>query len=190
MRYYTTSEVADICKVHRNTILSAIRKGVLRIHRTPGGHARISQDDLDEFIHRRSLPATAHQVTYRVLLVDDDPVFSQVASAALANAGYSVRVANSGFEAGLMLGEFSPDAIVLDLLLKDLRGDAVCRRIRATPAFSDIAILGVSATHDKSLIDKMRKAGADDFLAKPFDYEVLLARLAQLLSAASAAKGS
>ena len=148
MRYYTTSEVADICKVHRNTILSAIRKGVLRIHRTPGGHARISQDDLDEFIHRRSLPATAHQVTYRVLLVDDDPVFSQVASAALANAGYSVRVANSGFEAGLMLGEFSPDAIVLDLLLKDLRGDAVCRRIRATPAFSDIAILGVSATHE------------------------------------------
>ncbi len=188
MRYYTTSEVADICKVHRNTILSAIRKGVLRIHRTPGGHARISQDDLDEFIHRRSLPATEHHVTYRVLLIDDDAVFTQVASSALANAGYSVRVANSGFEAGLMLAEFLPDAIVLDALLHDLRGDAVCRRIRATPAFSEVAILGVSASHDKALIDKLKKAGADDFLAKPFEHEILLARLGQLLNAAGSAR--
>jgi excisionase family DNA binding protein len=188
MRYYTTSEVADICKVHRNTILSAIRKGVLRIHRTPGGHARISQDDLDEFIHRRSLPATEHRVSHKVLLVDDDPVFNQVASSALANAGYSVRVATSGFEAGLMLAEFMPDAVILDVNLPDIRGDLICRRIRGTPSFSEISILGVSANNDKAFVDKMKKAGADDFLAKPFDYDLLLARLGQLLNAAGAAK--
>jgi len=187
MRYYTTSEVAKICKVHRNTILSAIRKGVLRIHRTPGGHARISQEDLDEFIHRRSLPAVGHKATRRVLLVDDDPVFTQVTSTALANAGYSVRVAASGFEAGLLLSEFHPDIIVLDMMLPDIRGDAVCRRMRATPTLSETAILGVSSSSDRAQIDRLLKAGADDFLAKPFNYETLLARLSQLLNPIGAA---
>jgi excisionase family DNA binding protein len=189
MRYYTTSEVADICKVHRNTILTAIRRGVLRIHRTPGGHARISQDDLDEFVHRRSLPATAHRISYKVLLIDDDPVFTQVTSSALANAGFSVRVALGGFEAGLMLAEFDPHAVILDLKLPDLRGDAVCRRIRGTPNFSDIVVLGVCTSSDKPLLDKMRRAGIDDFMQKPLDYEELLARLGQLLNAVGAARG-
>jgi excisionase family DNA binding protein len=186
MRYYTTSEVADICKVHRNTILSAIRRGVLRIHRTPGGHARISQDDLDEFVHRRSLPASAQRIHYKVLLIDDDPVFCQVTSSALANAGFSVRVAPNGFEAGLILAEFDPHAVILDLLLPDVRGDQVCKRIRGTPNFSEVVIFGVSAAHDKALIDKLKKAGIDDFMVKPINYDEMIARLTQLLNAVSA----
>ncbi|GIK54255.1 MAG: Regulator of RpoS [Planctomycetes bacterium] len=182
MRYYTTSEVAKICKVHRNTILTAIRKGVLRIHRTPGGHARISQEDLDEFIHRRSLATTKVKSAKRVLIVDDDPVFNQITSAVLASAGYSVRVAATGFEAGILLAEYRPDIVLVDLMLPDIRGDAICRRIRSTPALADMAILAISATSDKPLVDQLLRAGADDFLAKPFNHESLLTRVSYLLS--------
>ncbi|KAA0214895.1 response regulator [bacterium] len=182
MRYYTTSEVAKICKVHRNTILTAIRKGVLRIHRTPGGHARISQEDLDEFIHRRSLATTKVKSAKRVLIVDDDPVFNQITSAVLASAGYSVRVAATGFEAGMLLAEYRPDIVLVDLMLPDVRGDAICRRIRSTPALADMAILAVSSTSDKPLVDQLLRAGADDFLAKPFSHESLLTRVSYLLS--------
>lgn len=188
MRYYTTSEVADICKVHRNTILSAIRRGVLRIHRTPGGHARISQDDLDEFVHRRSLPAAASRISYKVLVVDDDTEFTELAGSSLANAGFSVRVANNSFEGGLTLVEFDPHALILSLGMADVRGESVCRRIRATPALAEIVVIGISGSGERPQAEKLKRAGIDDVVRKPVDFEDLLARLTQLLSAVGAGR--
>ena len=181
-RYYTTSEVAKICNVHRNTIIGSIRKGLLRIHRTPGGHARISQEDLDDFRHRRSLPGTGTvSRNNRILVVDDDLAFAQTLAGGLEELGYAVEVANTAFLAGYLLAKFSPDLLLADLLLADVRGDEICRQIRTTPGERDIAIIGVSATSDKVLVDSMLEAGVDDFVAKPFDLEYLVERIVRLI---------
>lgn len=181
-KYYTTSEVAKICNVHRNTIIGAIRKGLLKIHRTPGGHARISQEDLEDFCHRRSLPSNMSAVqNQRILLVEDDPHLAAVLAAGLKRAGYEVERAANGFDAGFQVVNFKPDVVLLDLMLPDINGDQVCRRIRETPSTQDLKVIGMSAASDQSRIDRMIEAGVDDFLPKPFEIETLLARITKLV---------
>ncbi|WBY00355.1 response regulator transcription factor [Ramlibacter tataouinensis] len=115
----------------------------------------------------------------RVLLVEDEPALRRQLAQALAEAGYAVDVADNGQDA-LHLGAVEPhDAIVLDLGLPVLDGLSVLRRWRAGGLATPVLILTArDLWHEKVAgID----AGADDYLAKPFHMEELLARLRALI---------
>ncbi|WP_332813147.1 response regulator transcription factor [Ramlibacter sp.] len=115
----------------------------------------------------------------RLLLVEDEPALRRQVSQALAEAGYAVDTADDGQEA-LHLGSVEPyDAIVLDLGLPVLDGLSVLRRWRAAGLATPVLILTArDLWHEKVAgID----AGADDYLAKPFHVEELLARLRALI---------
>jgi two-component system response regulator MprA len=115
----------------------------------------------------------------RILVVDDEPAVRDAVRRALALEGYRVDLAADGDEALQRLAEQPPDAMVLDLLMPKVDGLELCRRIReagdATPVLVLTARDGVS--------DRVTglDAGADDYLAKPFALEELLARLRALL---------
>jgi len=182
-KYYTTSEVAKICNVHRNTIIGAIRKGLLKIHRTPGGHARIAQEDLDDFCHRRSLPTTSLiSRNNRCLILDPDPKFAATLAKAMRDYEYQVEAARDSFQAGYLLGKFQPNVVLVELDIgADMTGASVCRSVRSLPKLRDTAVIGISAEKSQDKIDALLDAGADDFVAKPFDVESLVERIVNLI---------
>lgn len=182
-KYYTTSEVAKICNVHRNTIIGAIRKGLLKIHRTPGGHARIAQEDLDDFCHRRSLPTTSLiSRNNRALILDPDPKFAGTLAKALRDYEYQVEAARDPFQAGYLLGKFQPNVVLVELDIgPDMTGASVCRSVRSLPKLRDTAVIGISNSRDQEKVDALLDAGADDFVEKPFEVEALVERIVNLI---------
>ncbi|MCB9895774.1 MAG: response regulator [Planctomycetes bacterium] len=182
-KYYTTSEVAKICNVHRNTIIGAIRKGLLKIHRTPGGHARVAQEDLDDFCHRRSLPTTSLiSRNNRALILDPDPKFAATLAKALRDYEYQVEAARDSFQAGYLLGKFQPNVVLVELEIgQDMTGAGVCRSVRSLPKLRDTAVIGISTDKTQEKIDALLDAGADDFVAKPFEVESLVERIVNLI---------
>src|SRR5271165_5367052 len=114
----------------------------------------------------------------RVLVVEDDEAIAQVLQRSLRMEGYEVRVAGDGITALAQAHSFLPDVVVLDLGLPRLDGIEVARTLRET---DDVPILVLSARDAVESRVEGLDAGADDYLAKPFERQELLARLRALL---------
>ena len=114
----------------------------------------------------------------RVLVVEDDSDIADVLRRSLGMDGYEVRLAPDGEAALASAGDFTPDAVVLDLGLPGIDGIEVCRRLRAE---GDVPILMLTARDALDARVEGLDSGADDYLVKPFDRAELLARLRALL---------
>lgn len=116
---------------------------------------------------------------HHVLVVDDDVKITAFLRRSLILEGYEVTVANSGTEALRLVANSAPDLMVLDLMMPDVDGMEVCRRIRAAGETFPILML----TARDSISDRVKglDQGADDYLVKPFALEELLARLRALV---------
>ena len=123
-------------------------------------------------------------MTQRILLIDDDARLAGMVSEYLAGAGFRVSVAGRG-EAGIERLAREPfDALILDLMLPDIDGLEVCRRVRAN---TDVPILMLTARGDAADRIVGLEIGADDYLPKPFEPRELLARLKAVLRRGRAA---
>jgi DNA-binding response OmpR family regulator len=117
-----------------------------------------------------------------VLLVDDDLDLVEVVKGGLEEDGrFTVRVANNGFDAGMMIKEYRPDIIVLDVMLPDINGREVCAKVRSDNSLEDVRIICISGMVEADKIDELKGAGADDFLQKPFEVEELIDRMCRLM---------
>jgi two-component system response regulator MprA len=114
----------------------------------------------------------------QILVVDDDPDILTSLRRALSYEGYTVRTASNGKEALDIAYKTSPDLVVLDIMMPELDGLEVCRRLRAG---GDISILMLTAKDTTQDTVRGLDAGADDYLVKPFELEELLARIRSLL---------
>jgi len=113
-----------------------------------------------------------------ILVVEDESSIASFVSLYLKNAGYGVRTASTGTEALAQVAAQMPGLIVLDLMLPDIDGIEVCKRIRQT---SDVPILMLTARDED--VDKIigLEVGADDYLTKPFNPRELVARVKSIL---------
>jgi DNA-binding response OmpR family regulator len=114
----------------------------------------------------------------RILVVDDDPGIVDVLSYSLAREGYEVQTAADGIEALAATTQAEPDLVILDLMLPEVSGEEVCRRLRA--AGNTVPILMLTAKDAE--LDKVLglELGADDYLTKPFSTAELLSRIRAL----------
>jgi DNA-binding response OmpR family regulator len=122
------------------------------------------------------------QKTQSVLVVEDEPSIASFVAAYLKNAGYAVRTAGTGGEALRQVASDQPALVVLDLMLPDIDGIEVCRRIRQG---SEMPILMLTARDED--VDKIigLEVGADDYLTKPFNPRELVARVKAILRRAT-----
>jgi DNA-binding response OmpR family regulator len=115
----------------------------------------------------------------RILVVDDDPGITNVLKRSLSYDGYSVDVAGSGEEALSIARASYPDAVILDILMPGLDGISVLRRLRAADEQLPILLLTAKDAPADQVLGL--SSGADDYVVKPFTYDVLLARIRALL---------
>jgi two-component system response regulator MprA len=122
--------------------------------------------------------ADADQTSGRVLVVEDDADIADVLRRSLRNEGYEVRTSADGVDALDVAAGFVPDLVVLDLGLPRMDGIEVCRRLRME---GDVPILMLTARAETEDRVTGLDSGADDYLAKPFERQELLARIRALL---------
>jgi two-component system cell cycle response regulator len=121
------------------------------------------------------------KITKRILSIEDDPSFSRYLSYMLTKEGYEVLTATNGLTGLRKAQEEDVDLILLDVMLPGLDGFEVCHRLRAEPKFVNLPILMLSAKgQDSDRVTGLR-VGANEFLNKPIDREVLLAKIKEYL---------
>jgi two-component system OmpR family response regulator len=127
-----------------------------------------------------------HTESHRVLVVDDEPNIVDVISMALRFQGFAVESAGTGAEAIAAVGSFRPDLILLDIMLPDMEGFDVARRLGAER--SRVPIIFLTARDGTE--DKVRglTLGGDDYVTKPFSLEELVARIRSILRRAGLAE--
>jgi two-component system, OmpR family, alkaline phosphatase synthesis response regulator PhoP len=126
----------------------------------------------------------------RILIVEDDPDIAELVARYLDKAGFSTERAASGREALQMIAAKPPDLLLLDLMLPHVDGLEVCRLVRASDATATIPIIMLTARADESERIVGLELGADDYLAKPFSPNELVARVRALLRRAQRGSGS
>ena len=117
-------------------------------------------------------------MTAKVLLIDDDPTILQLLKLFLENEGYQVAAAQSGLEGLEIAADMAPDLAIVDVMMPVMDGFETCRRLRELGLQS---ILVMSHRQDERSVVRALELGADDYLRKPFEVPVLLAKMRTLL---------
>ncbi len=181
---FTTGEAAKICKVSQQTIIRCFDSGQLKGFRVPGSRfRRIPREQLFSFMRDNGIPTDALESGKRkVLVVDDDQDLVDLIVDMLEKDGrFEVRSVNNGFAAGIMVKEYRPDLIVLDVMLPDINGKQVCQLVRSDKSLDDVRIICISGMVEADKVEDLKAAGANDFVQKPFEVETLIDRMCGLL---------
>ena len=181
---FTTGEAAKICKVSQQTIIRCFDSGQLKGFRVPGSKfRRIPRELLYRFMKENGIPTDALESGKRkALVVDDDVELVELIRDVLeADGRFEVRVANNGFDAGMMVKEYHPDVEVLDVMLPDINGKEVCQRIRSDATLTDVKVVCISGMVEQDKIKELLDAGANDFVQKPFEVEKLIEHMCRQL---------
>ncbi len=185
---FTTGEAAKICKVSQQTIIRCFDSGQLKGFRVPGSRfRRIPRAELYSIMRDNGIPTDALESGKRkILVVDDDQELVDLIVDVLVKDGrFEVRSVNNGFDAGMMVKEYHPDLIVLDVMLPDINGREVCQRVRSDKTMDDVKIICISGMIENDKIEDLKAAGANDFMHKPFEVETLIDRIGSLLDVES-----
>ncbi len=118
---------------------------------------------------------------HRILLIDDSPTFVDALAARMRLSGHDIIVASSGVAALDYLSVQAVDVIVLDLVMPELSGIDMCRRIKGTPALTDVPIVVISGREDGTSLMAGSLAGIDDYIRKSEGLQAILTRLDKLL---------
>ena len=121
-----------------------------------------------------------------ILLVEDEPALAAMLRYNLERGGYRVEDAADGEEALVRIGEARPDLVLLDWMLPLRSGLEVCRQIRRRPETRSLPVIMITARAEDADVVRGLDTGADDYIAKPFSIEALLARVRALLRRSSA----
>jgi two-component system alkaline phosphatase synthesis response regulator PhoP len=116
-----------------------------------------------------------------ILLVDDDEDLVQALSFSLTRNGYNVATAKNGAEAIAVACDLRPHVVLLDVMMPNLDGLTACRGIKTMEQTREIPVIMLTAKGDVETIKAAFKAGANDYVVKPFDMEKVLEKIREQL---------
>ena len=182
-RVFTTGEAAGICGVSADTVSRWFDLGQIDGYRLgPGGDRRIPYQSLRKFMLSHGIPLDRlEESERRVLVLDDDPFYLDTIPSVLGrDEVYAALTASTGFDAGVIVVEHTPQLVILDVNLSDTDGRMVAERIKNRAETRNTRILGMSALLDEAGARALEDHGFDGFLKKPFTDEELIARVSEL----------
>ena len=178
--WLTLGQAAKYLGVAQSTIRKWSDQGRVPAFYTPGGHRRYRRADLDNFLNR-SGPGGAVQQGPLVLIVDDDPRVREYVRVNLEMEGYGVREAGSAEEGLTVLEEVSPDLILLDVMMPEVDGWEMLRRVQERHGVGAIPVVMFSGKVDDETLADAESRGAQAFIGKPFNPQQLIESTKQLL---------
>lgn len=179
---FTTFEAAKICHVTHHSIKNWIKQGLIKASRTPGGHYRILEEDLDSFREKYDMfPRDKGPMKKRVMIVDDEPEVLAMIENILVDEGFELIKVSNATEVGLRAAQLSPDLILLDFLMPEINGFEVSKALRNNELTRSIPIMAVTALTKEQDIERIFECGADEYLAKPFRVDQLLEKVRELI---------
>ncbi len=180
--WLTLGQAAKYLGVAQSTIRKWSDQGRVPAFYTPGGHRRYRRSDLDNFLNR-SGPGGSMQQGPLVLIVDDDERVREYVRVNLEMEGYAVREAGSAEEGLGVLEEVSPDLILLDVMMPEVDGWEMLRRVQERHGVGAIPVVMFSGKVNERSADEATARGAQGFVGKPFDPQQLIEHAKQLLPA-------
>lgn len=185
MKTLTSGEIASYCDVNLRTVIRWIESGKLKGFKLPGrGNNRILVEDFIEFLERHDMPipdALKGIASPSVLIVDDEMPVAKSIQRVARRAGFDSYIATGGFQAGIMLSQYEPKVMTLDLSMPGMDGYSVIEFTREQNKYKDLKIIVISALDDISL-ERALEIGADATLQKPFSNHDLTNVLEQFMS--------
>ena len=176
--WLTLGQAAKYLGVAQSTIRKWSDQGRVPAFYTPGGHRRYRRGDLDNFLER-SGPSGGSGPT--VLIVDDDPKLREYVRVNLEMAGYSVKEAGSADEGLGVLDESTPDLVLLDVMMPEVDGWEMLRRVQERHGVGAIPVIMFSGKVDEQAAEEAASRGAQAFIGKPFNPQELIDQTKQLL---------
>lgn len=181
-----THEIAELCQVTPPTVGRWIGEGKLPSFMTAGGHHRVWSDDLLPFLQSLNIPIPPEleaSVALKIVIVEDEPHVRDFIYKVLKTAYPRATIfkTSNGFEAGQTIATVIPSLVVLDIKLPGLDGIRVCHLLKSNEKLKDLKILVVSGRLHKDGNKQALRAGADDFMPKPFEPAEFIQRVKKLL---------
>ncbi len=178
--YLAPNELAELLMVSPVTVRHWANKGWIKAVLTPGGHRRFVREEVEKFARARGLSLEPpSDGTLRVLVVDDEPdVCSGICELLEAlPERTATETANGGFEAGMAVHSFRPHIVLLDLMMPEMDGFEVCRKLRAHPATEAVRVIAMTGYYSEENARRIISAGAERCLRKPIDPDELVEAL-------------
>lgn len=184
---FTTGEIAQYCGVTFRTVIRWVERGRLKAYELPGrGDRRIEAPDFVAFLVENKMPVPDELKQYlaqiqqpKVLIVEDDPVMARTIEKALEKAGFETLIARDGFQAGALVGVYSPAVMTLDLNMPGMNGFQVLDTIRNEDMLKHLKVIVISGATPEEL-QRAVEAGADAALEKPFYNRQLIRTIQEL----------
>jgi excisionase family DNA binding protein len=177
--WLTLGQAAAFLGAAQSTVRKWADAGRLPAFYTPGGHRRFRRADLEAFLAGPRGGSGPRSAGASVLVVDDDPGLREFIRANLEAEGYSVREAGSATEGLAALDDQPPDLILLDVLMPQMDGWEMLRRVQERHGVDAIQVIMYSGKVEEA--GKAEERGAQAFIGKPFDPAKLLEATKQLL---------
>jgi len=182
----STVTIARLLGVTVASISKWIDAGQLKAGRTPGGHRRVTREELIAFLQRQKLPIPPELKVSppRVLVVDDEVSITKwiTKEIKLEHPNFEVFEAHDGFSAGEIVASSKPDVVVLDLRIPGIDGFKICRRIKSREETNDTAIIAMTAYPSEQAERRILESGARACLSKPFEIGILIAEIRSAMS--------
>jgi len=190
-------EMAEKAGLLPSTIRYYTDMGLLKVAvTTDGGHRFYNPNETMERLQKikrmmaKGLTLTdiqsqleAQLAKKKILVIDDEQTVVDFVEDLLKDRfSHELQSANDGFSAGKMVHSFEPDLVVLDLMLPGIDGFEVCKEIRKDPLLSMTKVLVITGYDTPEVRDRVKAAGADDYLAKPLEVEPTLKKISTLLN--------
>jgi excisionase family DNA binding protein len=177
--WLTLGQAAKFLGVAQSTIRKWSDVGRVPAFYTPGGHRRFKRGDLEAFLDRSGPGKPARGPL--VLLVDDDPQVREVVRINLEMEGYAVREAGNAEDGLAALEDEAPDLILLDVMMPQVDGWEMLRRVQERHGVGSIPVVMFSGQLDAA--PEAVQRGAQGFIGKPFDLRALIEQTKQIVPA-------
>jgi len=180
-RHLSTFAIAEMLKVDPGSVANWIDQGLLKAHRTPGGHRRVAVDDLLKFLREHDMPmppglGAPPAPPKRILVVDDEEAITQMIARAIRaqHPDYEVVEAQDGFRAGTIVATMKHNVVILDLRMPGIDGFEVCRQIKSHEDAKHAHVLAMTAYPSPESEKKILECGARICMHKPLNIDILL----------------
>ncbi len=183
---FTTGQIASHCHVTPETVANWIKADRLKASTTPGGHYRVTLEELVRFCqsHGFEVPSEweSNSTPPTVLIIDDDPDLLKAIIPNLEKSGRLVVGADDVAQAGMMLMKYRPAVVILDLHLPGTDGIRIASILRKEAQLSGTRIIVLSGYIDEVVQEAMKDLHVDYYINKPPDFERLRSIVDELIN--------